>query len=186
MSAVYFYVQKNKPFVFTIYDNNKTAHMNASAGIIPFELELVNAGDAMDGVSGLFTAPVQGTYYFSFTGITNQDGVEIALIINDRQYPIGRTKCSATSSNRRSSHRSNNGTNDFNTCSIQSMVPLGEGDQVGLVLVSPGSLIYDDEKHYTHFSGWLISPNTAQSDIWSGYIDELQTGPFQHQHKMEE
>ena len=183
MSAVYFYVQKNAPFAFMVNENT-TAFMNAS-GKIPFELELVNVGDAMDGLSGYFTSPVQGTYYFSFTSITNQDGVEIALVLNDN-HSIGRAKCGTSNNIRRSSYRNNNnGTNDFNPCSIQSMIPLGEGDRVGLVLTIPGSSIYDDDKHYTHFSGWLMSPNTAQSDIWSGYIDELQTGPFKHQHQME-
>ncbi|XP_059351518.1 uncharacterized protein LOC130694059 isoform X2 [Daphnia carinata] len=53
---IYFYVQKDKSF----------SQSNVS---LPFERSLVNIGGAMDLPSGVFTAPVNGTYFFSFAGL---------------------------------------------------------------------------------------------------------------------
>jgi hypothetical protein len=38
---------------------------------IPFEIETLNTGSAMDIVTGKFTAPVKGTYFFTFAGLAN-------------------------------------------------------------------------------------------------------------------
>ena len=54
-SSVYFYVQRSDRFYTT--------------GIIPFEIERLNIGGAMNLKSGKFTVPRNGTYAFSFTGL---------------------------------------------------------------------------------------------------------------------
>jgi hypothetical protein len=55
-APVHFYVQRNSKFTTT-----RTP--------IPFELEVVNEGNAMNLKSGKFTAPRPGIYFFSFTGL---------------------------------------------------------------------------------------------------------------------
>ncbi|XP_032799166.2 LOW QUALITY PROTEIN: uncharacterized protein LOC116936069 [Daphnia magna] len=55
-NPVYFYVQK-------------TSDYSATFVPIPFERTIINIGGAMDAASGRFTAPVRGTYFFSFTGL---------------------------------------------------------------------------------------------------------------------
>jgi hypothetical protein len=55
-APVYFYVQRNSDF-------NKTETP------IPFDLAVVNEGNAMDLTSGIFTAPRPGIYFFLFTGV---------------------------------------------------------------------------------------------------------------------
>ena len=52
----YFYVQKNGTF-------------NVVTTSIQFDMEIVNIGKAYDPISGKFTAPVSGRYFFSFVGL---------------------------------------------------------------------------------------------------------------------
>ncbi|XP_057365354.1 uncharacterized protein LOC130699603 [Daphnia carinata] len=53
---IYFYVQKDK-------------HFSARDVPLPFERSVINIGGAMDLASGVFTAPVNGIYFFSFAGL---------------------------------------------------------------------------------------------------------------------
>ena len=71
-SGVYFYVGRNSP-----YPTTKTA--------IPYEVERLNIGGAMNLASGVFTAPVSGRYQFNFVAQKN-DRIDTYLIkgsIND-------------------------------------------------------------------------------------------------------
>jgi len=56
-SPIHFYVMISKPF----RGENKI--------IRPYEIELLNQGGAMNRTSGVFKAPVNGIYYFSFRGL---------------------------------------------------------------------------------------------------------------------
>lgn len=40
--------------------------------IIPFELETLNVGGAMNSENGVFTAPISVTYHFSFAAIAEK------------------------------------------------------------------------------------------------------------------
>lgn len=55
-SPVNFYVQRNSEF------------NQPNAVIRPYQIETLNQGDAMNVTSGVFKAPVNGIYYFSFRG----------------------------------------------------------------------------------------------------------------------
>ena len=55
-SPVYFYVKKTTDFVTEDVP-------------IPFELERLNVGNAMNAVSGIFTAPRTELIFFSFFGL---------------------------------------------------------------------------------------------------------------------
>ena len=52
--SVHFYVQRDKPF--------STPNV-----VIPFELERLNVGGAMNLTTGIFTVPVAGIYHFEFS-----------------------------------------------------------------------------------------------------------------------
>ena len=55
-SPVYFYIQRSTDFVTEDVP-------------IPFELERLNVGNAMNAVSGIFTAPRTELIFFSFFGL---------------------------------------------------------------------------------------------------------------------
>jgi len=55
-SPIHFYVQRSTPFK----EENRI--------IRPYEIELLKQGGAMNRISGVFKAPVNGIYFFSFRG----------------------------------------------------------------------------------------------------------------------
>jgi len=55
-SPIHFHVQRSTTFT----EENKV--------IRPYEIELLNQGEAMNLTSGVFKAPVDGIYHFSFRG----------------------------------------------------------------------------------------------------------------------
>ena len=66
-SPIYFYVQRKSNF----------AVPNV---VIPYEVELLNEGEALDLASGVFTAPVSGVYYFSFKSFTGSSRVTKLIV----------------------------------------------------------------------------------------------------------
>lgn len=56
---------KSKPTYFYLQRTVKSEQKDVP---IPFETVVVNSGD-IDKTSGVFTAPVKGTYFFSFSGL---------------------------------------------------------------------------------------------------------------------
>lgn len=129
-SPVFFYLQKETTF-------------EKDGQVLPFELERLNIGGAMNFTTGTFTAPVSGIYHFAFSGRKNdKGGIYINLRVNDEV--IG-----AASSGRH---------NASVTLSLLSTLRLRTGDRVDLfTFYYEGGMLYDDSiSHYTHFSGWLL------------------------------
>ena len=91
---------------------------------IPFELNKVNIGGAMNSSSGVFTAPRNGRYFFSLSGVakfaSNSTGyIGVALRVN--ASPIGR------------GHTEGNvGIKGYQTFSLQSTLDLKARDKVWL------------------------------------------------------
>jgi hypothetical protein len=120
---------------------------------IPFEVEVANTGRAMDLVSGKFTAPVKGTYFFTFTGhasfpssFTTVENLGVDLYLNGNQ--IGSAEVGEF-------HSANN---QLTPLTFQSTLNLQAGDQLWLQIgkLSNGVELYDDRRHLTHFSGFLL------------------------------
>jgi hypothetical protein len=65
-SGVYFYVQR-----ISEYSKQGT--------VLPFEIQQLNIGRAMNLTSGVFTTPKDGTYFFSFTAIAGLDNTSVYL-----------------------------------------------------------------------------------------------------------
>lgn len=121
--SVYFYVLR--------YKDREEAR-------VTFELEAVNIGDGMNISTGVFTAPVKGVYFFSFSGNShNKKNVHLQLLV-DGVY-VG----SAYSSPH------------YATLSLTSVLRLDQGAEVYLELVN-GKLSDDVEVNFTHFVGMLM------------------------------
>jgi len=111
--------------------------------IIPFELETLNVGGAMNSKTGIFTAPTPGTYHFSFAAIKETNAIFDWFVVYLRKNGknIGQAYATAYA-----------GT--FTTA-LKSTLKLKAGDKIDLYKV--GGLLFDDEKgRHTHFTGWLI------------------------------
>ncbi|XP_046637796.1 uncharacterized protein LOC124316109 [Daphnia pulicaria] len=134
----YFYAQKRSDF--------------STLGVpIPFELETLNVGGAMDTNTGKFKAPRKGVYFFAFSGVgviaPGRGFLDVGLMVNGVHF--GRANCD-----------SNTG-QEWETLSFQSTIQLKAGDSVWLQIVgqeSPTNILTDrgTDGQFTHFSGWLL------------------------------
>jgi len=129
--TVKFYVQRNTSF-------------STRFAVIPFELERLNEGEAMDLSSGVFTAPVSGLYHFEFAGLKDRTAyyLGISLQVNGVNVAAAVTNQYVT------------GTRD--SISMTASLRLKTNDKVNLYNGEFGDgVLYDDEGHVTHFTGWL-------------------------------
>jgi len=131
--GVQFYVQRDE-------------NLSGSSVNITFQLERLNVGRAMNLTTGVFTAPVFGTYFFSFSAIkgrNSQFGTEMYLYHNNAVIGTAFGSPSVHS-----------------TLSLHAVLELKEGDKVYLVKGVGDDIMalkyHDPVKRTTHFSGWLL------------------------------
>ncbi|KAI9561382.1 hypothetical protein GHT06_012339 [Daphnia sinensis] len=124
---------------------------------IPFDVERLNIGEAMNLQSGIFTAPRTGKYFFTFSGLAKFPGISshedfyCGLHKNGNHLDI---KC----------HADKDGVGyEYETFSLQSTLPLQVGDQIWMEIdaMSPG--VFLNGYHFTHFSGWLLEEDISIS-----------------------
>jgi len=128
--GVSFYVQRN-----TTYSYNET--------VIPYEVDRLNIGGAMNLTSGVFTSPVNGRYYFSFiarSGITAASNW-VYLRINGVRIGIALAP------------------SDKYNLPMVATLNLKKGDTVDVYLATGST--YDDGYYYTQFSGFLVEEDLA-------------------------
>ena len=110
--------------------------------VIPYEWEHLNIGAAMNLATGVFIAPVNGRYYFSFTARSGTAAKNwISLRVNGVQTGI--------------SHAPQWNHN----IPIVTTLDLVNEDTVDIMLVE-GS-IFDSNNHNTHFSGVLLEEDLS-------------------------
>jgi hypothetical protein len=146
-APVHFYVQRNATF--------------STTGTIPFELAVLNEGNAMNLTSGIFTAPVTGVYFFSFTGVarfpasTSYVYLNVGLYLNGGLIGEGRAE------------DANTVTNQFSPLStLQSTMNLKKGDRVWVTITGMSSgayLLEVGDTHYTHFTGFMLEEEIVAS-----------------------
>lgn len=135
---------KTKQVQFSVKRNT---HFNSTNGsIIPFQNEILNIGNAMNLSTGIFTAPVNGTYYFAFSALKMDVATpSVFVVLQKNRVPVASTYS-----------KNVNGNLELNALGTQIFLSLSAGDTVNLYL-SYGTL-YDSKNlddAYTVFSGWL-------------------------------
>ncbi len=123
-----------------------------------FDFARVNEGNAMDLTSGLFTAPRNGTYFFSFTGTARIEASSsyffyVHLVLNG-----GIIGTSYVSEDRSS-------VDQFSPMTLQSTLNLKEGDWVYLIMFYDGSSssLFDSSSHHTLFTGFMLKEDIVAS-----------------------
>ncbi len=141
---------KSAPVNFYVQRNSSFATTNTP---IPFELAVINEGNAMNLTSGIFTAPRPGIYFFSFTGLaifvnsTIRIFLQVGLYLNGSLIGSGHVDEQNTISV------------DFSQLTLQSTQNLKKGDEVWLVItyISPGVILVEEiGRHFTHFTGFML------------------------------
>ena len=145
-TPVHFYVQRND-------------HFSTFGTPIPFDLEKVNEGNAMDLTSGIFTAPRPGIYFFSFTGeayfpaSSSLAKLGVYLYLNGGQIGSGYVS------------EANTVANQLSPLTVQSTLNLKSGDQVWMAIQwqSTGAFLWDTGSHHTHFTGFMLQEEIVAS-----------------------
>lgn len=138
----YFYVKKDTDF-------------SAMDIPIPYEIEVVNTGNAMHKSTGIFTAPRNGTYFFSFNGLAIfpplASKLGASLYFNGTPIGMSFTRDASPSEDQ------------IIPVTLQSTLKLKAGDKiwVQITYLSKGVALFDDSDNQTHFTGFLLQEDIS-------------------------
>lgn len=129
---------------------------SSSYSKLPFDMEITNKGNAMDGATGVFTAPVYGYYFFSFTGTinfglattgNNKKSYLITLLVDDNIMGFARVD------------ESNTENDQWNSLHLEMTIVMRPGEQLWLRTDSgQGNELIG--LSYTHFTGMLVEEDS--------------------------
>jgi len=130
-ASVHFYVQRQSDY-------------GADYTIIPFEVEKLNVGGAMNTKAGIFTAPLPGIYHFGFSCLMHAQSSYLVVYLQLNGNNIGLA----------TSNTEQLGGKAFLTLSLHSSLKLKKGDRINMF--KQGGILHDHGDHFTHFFGWLV------------------------------
>jgi len=130
--SVHFYVQRKSIFVCK----------GLKDSTVPFEVERLNVGQAMNVSLGVFTAPVAGIYHFEFSGINDKSSstAVVTLQVNGVNVGMGNNEVFAAGT--------------YNRISLTASLKLKANDKVNLYPYA--GTLYDNDDNQNHFTGWLV------------------------------
>ncbi|XP_061669209.1 complement C1q-like protein 2 [Syngnathoides biaculeatus] len=111
-----------------------------SETILVFKRVVTNIGNHYDDSTGIFTAPIRGLYFVTFTGAAGSEGSMNAAVMKDGVNMF------AVDDNQ----------NKFSSATNSMVLELAAGDKLWVTLW-PNQRIFDQSR-LTTFSGFLISP----------------------------
>jgi len=129
---------KSKSVHFTV--QRTSSNFDLENAVIPFDIERLNVGGAMNMATGVFVAPVNGIYHFEFNGMKYVDSTAIFVFLQVNGDNIG-------------SAYATNLPNYLGLSGISASLKLKSGDQVRLFKTT-GTL--HEWLQYTFFTGWLV------------------------------
>ncbi len=133
---------KSEPVQFYVQSSTSISVPNKDSPII-FNVTVLNEGGAMDISTGIFTAPMPGTYLFDFSGVSDPSNGVFSVVF----YVNGVQKGSSYADD----------VGQF-TLSLPSIWHLNKNDQVKLSVVPTGGTLYSDNLYgpLLHFTGILL------------------------------
>jgi len=133
---------KSSPIQFHVQRSN--SFTDANKVIRPYDIELLNQGGGMNRTSGIFKAPVNGIYYFSFRGqIHTKNLIDLNNLQLRKNGSIVATSISSFGM--------------WHVVSLECTIRLKKYDHVDVKKgPNEGELAENIKEHLTHFSGHLI------------------------------
>ena len=140
-SPVYFYVRTSTDF-------------NTTTTPSPFDRKILNVGGAMNLTTGKFTAPRDGIYSFSFTGLAYFPASSSRVLLIVYMYLNGYSIANGFADE-------DNTAGQYEPLSFQSTFNLVAGDEIWLEILTMSTGSYLTGSHYTLFSGYLLEEKIA-------------------------
>ncbi|XP_046633665.1 uncharacterized protein LOC124313039 [Daphnia pulicaria] len=135
---------KSEPVQFYVQSSTSVSASEPTVGSpILFDTETLNEGDAMNILTGIFTAPKSGTYLFDFSGVNDPESGAFSVIFYLNDNKKGSTLADGSFQS---------------TLTLPSIWHLSKDDQVKLSISPTTGVLYSDVKDgiYTHFTGILL------------------------------
>ena len=135
--SAHFYVQREHPY------------QTPPNSVIPWELERLNLGNSFAMGSGVFTAPKDGLYHLTFSGVKEFRAVNPLhlQLRRDNGLPVVAEAYAGIG---------DTGIAGQMTLSLHSTLRLKTADRLHLYLFGEGNLVDNPAEQNSHFTGWLL------------------------------
>jgi hypothetical protein len=132
---------------------------------------VLNIGSGWDALFDHFQAPVKGRYFFSVSGIANCRTAPLTCkcIVSLKKKTTAGVDPSTvgTAMGEIEMDRKDKTSTDSETFSIQATLDLNKGDkiwlEVDILASSTVAKLYDDPRHFTHFTAILLQEDIIDS-----------------------
>lgn len=167
-NATFFYGQRHAPY-FPKPGPNQNIDFDVPQSS-PLNFNVLNIGSAWDIIFHRFEAPVKGRYFFAVSGTAGcrSGALTCKCIVSLKKKTTAGLDPSTVGSGlgEVDMERRDKTSTDSETFSIQSTLDLNKGDKIWLEVEftsSPVASLYEDLRHFTHFTGILLQEDIVDS-----------------------